>query len=162
MLKASGCEFMLLTLLVHFKTIKYSCFVHLTLVSTSHKCVLDAGWLSKQSECSSCWHIDNNRNIPVKDYSAEQISRKFLTIWRVIFFYVYKLGYAENEFNILATFHLEIQEYRQSDLSNTKDMLYLYFTSFYIVISATVWKLRKFTLTHFSQKFRESNVCTIR
>ena len=108
MLKASGCEFMLLTLLVHFKTIKYSCFVHLTLVSTSHKCVLDAGWLSKQSECSSCWHIDNNRNIPVKDYSAEQISRKFLTIWRVIFFYVYKLGYAENEFNILATFHLEI------------------------------------------------------
>ena len=142
---------MLLTLLVHFKTIKYSCFVHLTLVSTSHKCVLDAGWLSKQSECSSCWHIDNNRNIPVKDYSAEQISRKFLTIWRVIFFYVYKLGYAENEFNILATFHLEIQEYRQSDLSNTKDM------SFYIVISATVWKLRKFTLTHFSQKFRESN-----
>ena len=132
---------MLLTLLVHFKTIKYSCFVHLTLVSTSHKCVLDAGWLSKQSECSSCWHIDNNRNIPVKDYSAEQISRKFLTIWRVIFFYVYKLGYAENEFNILATFHLEIQEYRQSDLSNTKDMLYLYFMSFYIVISATVLEI---------------------
>ena len=33
-------------------------------------------------------------------------------------------------------------------------------SSFSILSSATVWKLRKFTLTHFSQEFRESNICT--